>query len=114
MSTGLMQAVCKPEGVNLNACGQGTLFPSFVASRDQATEEGGEQKLIQEEEELMMDPIALTPAQTAGITRKCAPSVNEFWRMRFRGDRQPGNWVSLKAAVPYMIPFTVGRDPGDR
>ena len=114
MSTGLMQAVCKPEGFNLNCCGQGTLLASFIASRESVTDAGGEQKLIQETDELPMDPIPLSPVQVAGITRKCAPSVNEFWRVRFRGDGQPGTWASFKALTTYVIPFTGGRDVGDR
>jgi hypothetical protein len=114
MSSGMMQAVCKPEGFNLNACGQGICIPSFVASREMVTDEGGEPKLIQEEEEVMMDQIALSPKQVAGITRKCTPAVNEFWRPRFNGDGQPGTWISLKAMTSYVIPFTFGRDPGDR
>jgi hypothetical protein len=113
MSSGLMQAVCKPEGMNLNACGNGQLLTSFIASRDAVTDEGGEQKLIQELDELVMDPIDLTPVQTAGITRKCAPSVNEFWRVRLSNGKVPGSWNSLKAMTTYMIPVTVGRDPGD-
>lgn len=114
MSSGLMQAVCKPEGFNLNACGQGNLLTSFIASREKVTDQGGEQLLEQELDELEMDPIVLSPKQVAGITRKCAPSVNEFWRLRFRTDWQPGSWCSLKMVTPYVIPFTMGRDAGDR
>ena len=114
MSSGAMQAVCKPEGFNLNACGSGIMIPSFVASREQVTDEGGETKLIQLEEEVMMDQVALSPKQVAGITRKCASAVNEFWRLRFRGDGQPGTWISLKAVTPYMIVVTPGRDAGDQ
>lgn len=114
MSSGMMQALCKPEGFNLNAVGWGNALPSFVASRAEVSDEGGENKLIVEEDELPMEPIALNPRQIAGITRKCAPSLNEYWRVRIRGDRQPGTWISLKALTPYVIPFTGGRDPGDR
>lgn len=114
MSAGLMQAVCKPEGFNLNAAGQGMLLPSFIASREQVTDEGGEQELIQETDEVVCDPVPLSVKQVAGITRKVAPSVNEFWRTRFAGDMQPGSWVSLKSMTAYMIPWTVGRDSGDR
>ena len=56
MSSGLMQAVCKPEGFNLNACGYGTMLPSFVASRAMVTDQGGEPVLIQEEEEVIWSP----------------------------------------------------------
>lgn len=114
MSTGMMQAVCKPEGFNLNAAGGGTLLASFIASREQVTDEGGEQKLIQQDEELPCDPIVLSPKQVAGITRKVPPSINEFWRVRFTGNKQPGDFVSLKAMTVYVIPFTVGRDVGDQ
>lgn len=114
MSTGMMQAVCKPEGFNLNAAGGGTLLASFIASREQVTDEGGEQKLIQESEELVCEPIALQPKQVQGITRKVPPAINEFWRVRFTTNKQPGDWFSLKAMTVYVIPFTGGRDVGDR
>jgi hypothetical protein len=115
MSCGLMQAVCKPEGFNLNACGQGTLLASFLASREMESDEGGPVEAQQEMVELAMAPIPLIPQQVTGITRKCeAGIVNEFWRMRFRTDWKPGSWCSLKCVTPYVIPFTMGRDSGDR
>lgn len=114
MSAGMMQAVCKPEGFNLNAAGVGTMYPSFIASRESISDAGGEQELIQELDELQMDPISLSPVQVTGITRKCGPSLNEFWRVAFQSDGNPGTWVSLKALTAYVIPFTGGRDSGDR
>ena len=114
MSTGMMQAPCKPEGFNLNACGYGLMFPSFIASREMVEDQGGENQLIQVLDELQMDPIALSPKQVVGITRKCVPSINEFWRMRFTNGKQPGSWFSLKAATVYVIPWTGGRDIGDK
>jgi hypothetical protein len=114
MSNGLMQAVCKPEGFNLNACGGGTMLASFIASRAQETDDGGEGKLIEETIEVPMAPIALSPRQIDGITRKCEPAINEFWRIRFANNKQPGDWVSLKAVTAYVIPWTGGRDSGDR
>jgi hypothetical protein len=114
MSSGMMQAVCKPEGFNLNACGGGTLIAAFIASRAEVTDNGGEVTLEQVLDEIVAEPIPLTPTQLAGITRKVPPSINEFWRVRFRGNRQPGDWVSLKAMTVYVIPLTAGRDAGDR
>ena len=113
MSSGLMQAVCKPEGINLNACGYGVMFASFVASRAQESDQGGPNQLMIDDEEVIMDPIPLTPRQINGITRKCEPMLNEFWRLRFWGNGQPGSWASLKCVTPYIIPWTVGRDSGD-
>jgi len=53
MSNGMMQAVCKPEGFNLNAVGSGITIPSFVASRAQASDTGGEAQLVVQDEEVM-------------------------------------------------------------
>ncbi len=115
MSNGQMQALCKPEGFNLNASGSGITFASFIASRLQVTDEGGEQKMIILEEEIQVDPIPLQPKQLFGITRKCNQvGINEFWRQRFRTDGKPGSWNSLKAMTSYVIPITPGRDPGDK
>jgi len=114
MSSGLMQAVCKPEGFNLNACGQGTLFASFIASRSMETDEGGVTKLVEMLDEVQAEPIALTPKQNIGITRRVPPAINEFWRVRFTNGKQADNWASLKAMTTYMIPVTPGRDVGDR
>ena len=113
MSSGLMQAVCKPEGFNLNACGYGILLVSWLASRARVSDQGGETELEADLDEIVCDPIELTPRQLAGITRKVEPAINEFWRLRFRTDWQPGSWVSLKCVTPYVIPVTVGRDSGD-
>lgn len=114
MSNSMMQMVCKPEGMNLNACGWGTMLPFFISARSSVTDEGGEQKLEEELIEIPMEPVVLTPKQNAGITRKCYASVDEFWRLRFVSNGQPGTWISLKAVTAYIIPFTVGRDPGDK
>lgn len=114
MSSSMMQAVCKAEGFNLNAAGNGMLIASFLGSRVMVSDQGGEQKLIQMMEELQCAPIPLSPKQLIGITRKVPPSVNEFWRLRFTNGKVAGSWFSLKAMTVYFILFTVGRDIGDR
>jgi len=114
MSSGMMQSVCKPEGFNLNACGYGTLFASFLASRAMETDQGGVTLLVQELFELECQPIPLTVTQISGITRKVEPAVNEFWRVRFTNGKVPDAWFSLKAMTAYVIPVTGGRDSGDQ
>lgn len=104
MCAGLMQAVCKPEGFNLNALGNGIIFPSLLAARDQDDGDGGPG-----ENEVELDPFELQQSQQIGITRKVEPMINEFWRVRFTNGKTPGHWCSLKQMTFYLIPFTVGR-----
>jgi len=109
MSGSLMQSTCKPEGFNLNATGNGTLFPFFIGARDMVTGNAQEKSRI-----LPLRPVALTPDQNEGITRKCPPKINEYWRVRFTNGKIPGNFKSLKFMTMYIIPWSGGRDPGDR
>lgn len=103
VSAGMMQAVCKPEGFNLNCQGNGTIYAAFLAARDQIEGPGGRDVGI------WMEPIALDPKQKIGITRKCEPAIDEFWRVHFDNNKTPGAWCSLKAMNVYMIPWTGGR-----
>lgn len=108
-SAALMQAVCKPEGFNLNVIGHGTIYAYFLPARTRLNGPADQQKLI-----VKMQPIALENGQQTGITRKCPPRVNEFWRVAFTNGKQPGAWASLKQMTVYVIPFSGGRDAGDR
>jgi hypothetical protein len=102
---GLMQAVCKPEGYNLNCTGHGLIYSSLLPARVRADGPPDQQQMI-----IKLVPIALTDGQQQGITRKCPPAINEFWRVRFSNGKQPGAWCSLKQMNVYVIPFTGGRD----
>jgi hypothetical protein len=107
MCAGMMQMVCKPEGVNLNATGQGIMKAFMIPARDEEDDPGGPQKnLIQLGGD---DGFALNPNQVKGITLKCEPVINEFWRVHFDNGKQPGAWCSLKQMTVYLIPFTVAR-----
>jgi hypothetical protein len=103
---GMMQAVCKPEGVNLNVLGHGLIYWSFLAARDQDAGPGGPR-----ENEIQIGDgyFELDSGQRIGITGKCEPQINEFWRVRFTNAKEPGAWASLKQMTVYLIPFTVGR-----
>lgn len=108
VSGGLMQAMCKPEGFNLNATGSGLCYASLLAARDMVTGPGEKSKEIQ------LRPIPLDPDQKIGITRKAPVKINEFWRVRFTNGKVPDAWVSLKCMTFYLIPFTAGRGEQDR
>lgn len=111
---GLMQAVCKPEGFNLNACGYGTLLVAYIASRLSDADEGGIPQQLVDDDRIDVEPIILGPVQVAGITREVGPVVNEFWSNEFWNGKQPGYWFSLKSLTNYLIMVTGGRDPGDK
>jgi hypothetical protein len=108
-SASIMQAVCKPEGFNLNITGHGLIYPSFLPARVRS--DGPAEQLAKI---LKMQPIALVNGQQMGVTRKCPPRINEFWRVGFSNGKQVGAWASLKQMTAYMIPFSGGRDSGDR
>lgn len=104
-SAGMMQAVCKPEGINLNASGGGMIYACFLAARDQETGEDGPSNEVPLGDGYFM----LDPNQKTGITLKCEPAINEFFRVRITNGKKAGSWFSLKSMMVYMIPFTVGR-----
>jgi hypothetical protein len=108
VSAGLMQAVCKPEGFNLNANGQGILSAAFWKGRDSATGQGGSKLAIK------CRDIPLTPDMSEGITRKVPPKMGEYWSVEFRNNKVKDSWFSLKMMTVYLIPVTPGRGEKDR
>lgn len=108
MSSGMMQALCKAEGFNLNCSGNGLIHASFMPSRSREDDAEGNFN------ELKAADFALVPGQSVGITRRVETRVSEFWRMRFTNGKQPDAWCSLKSLYVYMIPFTVGRGSQDK
>jgi len=108
VSAGLMQAVCKPEGFNLNANGYGILSAAFWKGRDSATGQGGARLGIK------CRDIVLTPDMSEGITRKVPPQMSEYWSVEFRNNKVKDSWFSLKMMSVYVIPVTGGRGEKDR
>lgn len=111
---GLMQSVCKPEGINLNASGSGRIYASVIAGRKQITDDQDDSQ-NQDDALPFIVPLGegyfdLVESQSIGITLKCEPAINEFWRMHFDNGKLAGVWCSLKLATFYIIPVTGGRD----
>jgi hypothetical protein len=109
MSQGLMQAVSKPEGFNLNACGNGILKAAFWMGRMRSDGSGAGARLG-----IQCRDIVLTPDLSSGITRKVPPKMNEFWSVEFRNNAVPDSWFSLKTLTVYVIPVTGGRGELDK
>ena len=105
-SAGFMQAVCKPEGINLNVAGHGLITAAMLPARNRADGPGG---AAANEVPLGDGQFALDSGQQIGITLKCEPVIDEYWRVRITNGKQPGAWASLKTLTVYVIPFTVGR-----
>jgi len=108
---GLMQAVTKPEGINLNVSGEGRIYASVIAARvqdddDKAGDSDTEDFILP----LGLGYFDLVTSQRKGITLKCEPAINEFWRVHFDNGAEPGANASLKQMTFYLIPFTAGRD----
>ena len=106
MCASFMQAVCKPEGINLNVSGHGLIRAAMIAARNRVEGPGGE---LANEIPLGDGEFALDSGQQIGITLKCEPVIDEFWRVHFDNGKRPGAWASLKQMNVYVIPFTVGR-----
>jgi hypothetical protein len=106
VSASFMQAVCKPEGINLNVAGHGLITAEMIAARNRVEGPGGE---LANALPLGDGQFALDSGQQIGITLKCEPVIDEYWRVRFTNGKQPGAWASLKTMNVYVIPFTVGR-----
>jgi hypothetical protein len=103
-SVGMMQAVAKPEGFNLNATGMGRIGASFYAARDRDDGNGGTTKAIKVED------FVLTPDQHVGISRKVGVGpVDEYYSIEFTNYAQPDAWCSLKSMNVYVIPITAAR-----
>lgn len=108
VSVGMMQAVCKIEGFNLNASGSGIMTAAFLTARDSTAGPQGSSVVVKARD------VALRPDQNIGITRKVAPKLTEFASVEFTNGKVPGAWASLKAMTVYLIPWTVGRGELDK
>lgn len=105
---GMMQMVCKPEGMNLNVSGGGRIYAKAIAGRAQLTDDQDDAGPF--ELDFGDGYFDLVTSQQRGITLKCEPAINEFWRVHFDNGALADSWASLKQMNFYIIPFTVGRD----
>ncbi len=98
-------ALSKLEGFQLNARGNGALFPAAIAGRVISSETDMQEK----SSILNLRPVDLAPDQQRGISRMAPSRVSERWRLRLRTDWQPGSWMELKWACIYTVPIASAR-----
>lgn len=107
VSAGMMQALSKCEGFNLNARGEGSINATFYAGRDILTDWTPGSPTTRA---VKCRPFDLSPNQSAGISRNVESRVNEHWMLEFDNGKQPGVWCELKYCGIYVIPLYAARD----
>jgi hypothetical protein len=109
-SAGVMQALSKAEGFNLNARGNGSINASFYAARDMRIdwESAGTTR------ELRVRPFDLSLNQSSGISRNVESRLNEHWVLEFNNGKVADAWCELKSLYIYILPMFTGREAGER
>lgn len=107
VSAGVLQALSKCEGMNLNARGMGLINATFLAGRDIQTDWTPGSPTTRA---VKVRPFDLSPNQSAGISRNVESRVNEHWMVEFDNGKQPDVWCELKYVGIYVIPMYSGRD----
>ena len=104
-------ALCKIEGFTLNARGNGTLYPYFLAGRTVVT---GENQLGPIHGTIIpCRPIDLDIMENEGLSRMVPSKLSERWRMRFTNGKVPGAFFMLKWLAIYTIPMYQARDESE-
>lgn len=101
-------ALIKVEGFTLNAKGNGTLYPYFLAGRAMFAGQDQQGNPLKSNV-LPCRPIDLDVNENEGLSRMVPSKINERWRLRFTNGKVKDSWFSLKWAGIYTIPFASAR-----
>lgn len=105
-------AMSKIEGFQLNAKGNGKIYPRLIGGRkmlyDQP-ESGPVESLF-----IPLPPLDLNIEQSEGISYEVEERYNEKWRIGFSNGKVAGAWASIKWVSIFSIPFFSARDGGER
>jgi hypothetical protein len=104
-------SLSKIEGFTLNARGNGTLYPYFLAGRTMVTDQnqlGPVHGTI-----IPCRPIQLDVMENEGLSRMVPSKINERWRMRFTNGKVADAWFALKWLAIYSIPMYQARDSSE-
>lgn len=106
-------SLCKIEGFTLNARGNGTLYPYFLAARTMVTSWDENGQAVNRNNILPCRPVDLNIMESEGLSRMVPSKWNEKWRMRFTNGKVPDTWFSLKWLAMYSIPVFVAREESE-
>jgi hypothetical protein len=102
-----MMTLCKLQGLNMNARGNGSLFVSFIAGARRITDwQAGTPTpnwLVQ------LSPIQLELNPTKGISKNTPSKLNERWRTRYTNGAIADAWFSMKYSCVFISPMFAGR-----
>ena len=105
-------ALCKIEGFTLNARGNGTLYPYFIAARAMVVGRDADGGAISGNI-IPCRPIDLDIMEMKGLSRMVPSKVNEKWRMRFTNGKVADAWFNLKWLSMYSIPMYSAREENE-
>ena len=106
-----MMTLCKLQGLNMNARGNGSLFVSFIAGARRITD--WQAGTPQPRWYVPLKPIQLELNPTKGISRNTPSKLNERWRVRYTNGAIPDAWFSMKYSCVFISPMFQGRLAGE-
>jgi hypothetical protein len=106
-----MMTLCKLQGLNMNARGNGSLFVSFIAGARRITDWGA--GTPQPRWYVPLKPIQLELNPTKGISRNTPRKLTERWRVRYTNGAIADAWFSMKYSCVFISPMFQGRLAGE-
>jgi len=106
-----MMTLCKLQGLNMNARGNGSLFVEFIAGARRITD--WEADTPQPSWLVKMKPIQLELNPTKGISKNTPSKLNERWRLRLTNGCIADAWWSMKYSCVFISPMFAGRLAGE-
>jgi len=102
-----MMTLCKLQGLNMNARGNGALNVSFIAGARRVTD--WQDGTPQPNWLVKLKPIQLELNPSKGISRNTPSKLNERWRVRYDNGAVPDAWFSMKYSCVFISPMFQGR-----
>ena len=106
-----MMTLCKLQGLNMNARGNGSLFPWFIAGAHRFTDwtPGDPQPswLVK------LRPFQLQLNPAIGLSRNTPSRLSERWRLRLTNGAIPDAWFSVKYACVFVSQMFQARTAGE-
>ena len=106
-----MMTLCKLQGLNMNARGNGSLFPWFIAGAHRFTDwtPGDPQPSWL----LKLRPFQLQLNPAIGLSRNTPSRLSERWRLRLTNGAIPDAWFSVKYACVFVSQMFQARTAGE-
>ena len=106
-----MMTLCKLQGINMNARGNGSLFVSFIAGAKRITDWTSGDPVQSWLINLRPFQLELNPMR--GLSRNTPSRLSERWRARYTNGAIPDAWFSLKYACVFVSQMFQARTAGE-